>query len=123
MKRKFSHVKRFVFRLMQSSICRKTSSSYTIIPLGLRPHQKMFNAFGFARNAVSKIIRCVSKSISTQSAPKNIQLPFTKEGVQYSAGCFPQCIVVIDDNHVGTVKPCENLADCINRKRSYLINC
>ena len=87
---------------------RTPSSSYTIVPL----NKGCMRKFWLARNTVSKIICCVRKSISTQLASKYIQLPYTKEEVQYSTAFvkhgFPPCIGAIDgaiDTHVEIVKP------------------
>ena len=93
-----------------------------------RRFRKTANAIGIAKNAVSMIIRRVTKAISNHLADKYIKPPRTQEEDHESCSFFfekydfPQYLGAVDGTHTAIEQPPENSADYINRKGKYSLN-
>ncbi|XP_050959494.1 putative nuclease HARBI1 [Labeo rohita] len=90
--------------------------------------RKTANAFGLARQTVSKIIREVCRAITFHLGPKYVSLPFTEPEVQtlvtnfYATHGMPQCLGAIDCTHIEIKQPSANSTDYINRKSKFSLN-
>eukprot|EP00112_Aurelia_sp_Birch-Aquarium-sp1_P002200 Seg1236.9 transcript_id=Seg1236.9/GoldUCD/mRNA.D3Y31 product="Protein ALP1-like" protein_id=Seg1236.9/GoldUCD/D3Y31 len=89
--------------------------------------QKTANAFGLASCTVSRIVKRVTRAI-TSKMKDFLKMPETEEEVKESAANFfkewgfPQCIGAVDGTHIPIKRPNENPIDYMNRKGFFSLN-
>lgn len=90
--------------------------------------RKTANSFGLSRQAVSVVVRQTCRAIALHLGPKYIRLPFTEPEAEELVSGFrqvhgmPQCLGVVDGNHIDIKQPSSNSLDYINRKGRHSIN-
>ena len=85
--------------------------------------RKIANAFSLVKSIVSKVCKSISINLKCLiKVPNTINEVNEMVSKFYLAHGFPQCLGVIDGNHVNIKKPKTNANDYMNRKVHYSFN-